>query len=307
MSLRIVRSIFRQPASRWAAGLLAGSLWLVVPALAQEAANAKLVTFDPPGSLKTIPFSINVSKSVTGYYYDGVANHGFVRNGRSGAIATFDAGGQGVYTFPYSINDGGAIAGYTNQTDGYVHSFVRDAQGAITTFDPPGAVFGSEAWSINQDGTTAGLYQDATGVHGYVRDAQGIFTSFDVPGSTYTEFRGWLPGHTVRGSPAHLDRSGIAVAIDEIVVWVVDPREGSRLAARLGRENPPVLQADPTRRCLVARIRNSGHNGYEAALGEDDEVAGQFTISTGNHDGPQRRRVAEGVARPLRRGQHLFF
>jgi hypothetical protein len=96
MSLRIVRSIFRQPANRWAAGLLAGSLWLVVPALAQEAPAAKPVSFDPPGSQNTVAIAINLSKSVTGWYYDAAGGHGFVRNGRSGVIATFDAGGPGV-------------------------------------------------------------------------------------------------------------------------------------------------------------------------------------------------------------------
>jgi hypothetical protein len=178
------RAAFHGPFRKFLAGLL--TYWCTaIPAYPQDF-GAKLVIFDVPGSQRTISVSINLSKSVTGYYYDGVANRGFVRDGRTGTITTFQAGGQGVYTFPASINDVGVIAGYTNQTDGYVHSFVRDAQGAITTFDPPGPLYGSEAMSINGDGTITGLYQDANGVHGYLRDTQGAFTSFDVPGVNHT-------------------------------------------------------------------------------------------------------------------------
>ena len=48
------------------------------------------ITFDPAGSINTVPLSINPTGEITGFYEDtSFLNHGFVRT-RDGTITTFD-------------------------------------------------------------------------------------------------------------------------------------------------------------------------------------------------------------------------
>jgi len=42
--------------------------------------KSAFTTFDPPGSIETIPNSINPSGAITGYYFDGNIFHGFLRS-----------------------------------------------------------------------------------------------------------------------------------------------------------------------------------------------------------------------------------
>ena len=48
--------------------------------LSASAEKSALTTFDPPGSIETIPNSINRSGAITGYYFDGNIFHGFLRS-----------------------------------------------------------------------------------------------------------------------------------------------------------------------------------------------------------------------------------
>ena len=67
-------------------------------------------TFDPPGSIGTIPTGINFSGWITGYYFDAsLGEHGFVR-APTGSIATFDPP-DSVDTVPASLNSSGTITG----------------------------------------------------------------------------------------------------------------------------------------------------------------------------------------------------
>src|SRR5205814_8657861 len=67
---------------------------LAVPILfaAQNGKNHQptFTTFDVPGSVYTLPSSINSAGAITGVYYDAsFVRHGFVR-GHHGTITTFD-------------------------------------------------------------------------------------------------------------------------------------------------------------------------------------------------------------------------
>jgi hypothetical protein len=57
--------------------LVIASTGITAPLLADD---AKLITFDPPGSHKTYVQSINSRKSVIGFYSGGFSYHGFVRD-----------------------------------------------------------------------------------------------------------------------------------------------------------------------------------------------------------------------------------
>src|SRR5579859_1246182 len=124
---------------------------LTLSAFAQK---ATIITFDPPGSVQTMPVSINAGGDITGSYSDGTTTHGFLRM-PDGTITPFDGPGA-AGTLPAGINDAGAIAGYvfTSTTS---HGFVRSPDGSITTFDPPTAEY-TFVYSINSRGAVTGFY-----------------------------------------------------------------------------------------------------------------------------------------------------
>jgi hypothetical protein len=73
--------------ARLALSLLAlCTLGLSLSASAQKSAFTK---FDPPGSISTIPNSMNRSGAITGYYFDGNIFHGFLRS-HDGTFTTFE-------------------------------------------------------------------------------------------------------------------------------------------------------------------------------------------------------------------------
>src|SRR2546423_15492679 len=73
--------------------------------------QAKIITFDPAGSIETLPTAINASKWITGFYLDNAGNtHSFLRT-PDGAITTIDAQGATCGTLANSINRSGVIVG----------------------------------------------------------------------------------------------------------------------------------------------------------------------------------------------------
>ena len=144
--------------------------------------SGTIMSFDPPGSVLTVPFSINAAGTVTGYYVDrSGAYHGFLRTG-GGIITTIDPPGS-VYTVPESLNDLGSITGSYVDATGVGYGFIRYHDGTITKFGVPNSVF-VEAVGINDAGAVTGAYGDVKGSHGFIRAANGTFTSFDVPGDS---------------------------------------------------------------------------------------------------------------------------
>jgi hypothetical protein len=140
--------------------------------------NAKITSFDPPGSISTKAVSINAKGTITGYYQlANMSVHGFVRRA-GGTIVSFDPP-ESTGTIVTAINNAGAITGsYT--ANGRTFGFVRRAWGKIESFDVPGST-GTFPTSINDDGAITGSYGDNSGGHGFVRSPEGMITSFDVP------------------------------------------------------------------------------------------------------------------------------
>ena len=73
-----------------------------------RAADGAFTTIDPPGSISTIAYGINLGRAITGAYLDNnFVGHGFLRT-HDGHFTTFDAPGAGAAsgqgTFPESIN-----------------------------------------------------------------------------------------------------------------------------------------------------------------------------------------------------------
>ena len=132
-----------EPLKRLGVGTLLATLSIAIQPSAQ---SQTITTFDPPGSIATLPYSINQKGAITGYYIDArYINHGFVR-AEDGKITVFDAPGAcrcaNSGTYPAAINPDGVITGLYEDAKSVTHGFVRAANGAITTFNVPGAGHG---------------------------------------------------------------------------------------------------------------------------------------------------------------------
>jgi hypothetical protein len=116
---------------------------------------------------QVVPLSINVKRTIAGYYNGLYGFRGFVRSS-DGNISTFDVSGA-VPTIAASINGSGVVAGYYEDHTEFYHAYIRDAGGAIATFDVPGAS-DSYAVTINDQGMVAGSYSGSDGLsHGFLR------------------------------------------------------------------------------------------------------------------------------------------
>ena len=154
--------------------------------LSASAQKSRFTTFDPPGSVETIPNSMNRSGAITGYYFDASVPpvfHGFLRS-PDGTLTSFDPVGS-VDTEPVSINTAGEISGIYSDANHVSHAFLRDPDGAMTSFDPQDSSGGTFATGINPSGEIIGYYNDwdepPGPQHGFVRSQDGAYTMFDMP------------------------------------------------------------------------------------------------------------------------------
>jgi hypothetical protein len=155
--------------------------------------QANYISFKVPGSTSTVPFSINDSGAVTGYYYSPTVHlGGFIRDAE-GCITTFEFPGAGE-TEPISINASGEVTGYWTTANTYGppwQGFVRNRWGVYTSINVPGS---TSVWpvAINANGTVIGYYSTATDYqlpfYGFVRSPNGAITTFNPPGAVDTYF-----------------------------------------------------------------------------------------------------------------------
>jgi hypothetical protein len=151
------------------------------------AEQGTFVTFDVPGAgtasfQGTLPFSLNPSGAITGYYVDAAGvYHGFLR-AADGTITAIDPPGS-VFTQAWNINEAGSITGdFCDKAA--CHGFLQTANGTLTPFDVPGAVFGVSVFGATPEGTVAGAYPDANFLfHGFLRTSEGALTTIDAPGA----------------------------------------------------------------------------------------------------------------------------
>ncbi len=154
-----------------------------------------IVKFDPPGSLYTVPYSVNSGGTVAGYYEDAQFSlHGFIRD-LAGNFTIVDAPGvataQGYGTVLLSINDSGDVVGYfTPASDlGIYNGYLRDSLGNVTIIDAPGAS-DTQPFAVNNAGQILGCSSRTTACNDsgiadsvFVRDSSGSFFQFVVPGA----------------------------------------------------------------------------------------------------------------------------
>jgi len=142
--------------------------------------NYSFQAFDPPGSVDTVPHSINDLGESVGRFQDGAGVvHGYLRKG-DGSFVTIDPPGS-VFTVAFGINDAGTIVGIWQMPGGAFHGFTRSRSGVYTATDFPGSV-DSEFTGINSQGILVGDYDlgDLSTSVGFV-DARGFFSSFEDP------------------------------------------------------------------------------------------------------------------------------
>src|SRR5207249_1464219 len=122
--------------------------------------NIGITTFDPPGSIKTEPSSINKAGADTGTYYTRASVYapdypnGFIRDAQ-GTFTSFDVP-TAYFMEIRSIKDAATVTGDYAAPDAaarYHHGFIRDAQGTITTFDVGDATLSA---AINNAGEVTG-------------------------------------------------------------------------------------------------------------------------------------------------------
>ena len=142
--------------------------------------NYSFLAFDPPGSVDTVPRTINTRSQSVGRFTDGSGMvHGYLRQ-PDGTFATIDPPGS-TFAEAFGINDAGTIAGVWQDVNGAFHGFTRSPSGSYTTTDFPGAV-DSDLTSINSQGILLGDYDlgDTTTSIAFI-DSRGVFTSFEDP------------------------------------------------------------------------------------------------------------------------------
>ncbi len=177
--------------------------------------QAKIIEFDPPGSILTNPNAIDGSGNITGFYFDAnFVGHAFLRD-QHGTFTTIDAPGadmtgDGNGTFGVGLTSDGYVEGVYVDVSGVLHGFLWSKKGSITTYDVPGAGSGPGQGTLpesnNNPGDIAGNYLDGNGVdHGFLRDhSHGAFSTFDVPGMGTGPGQGTIPlsnndGNTMTG------------------------------------------------------------------------------------------------------------
>ena len=247
--------------------------------------GASYVVFDVPNAVSTKVVGINNSGEVTGYFQDSPSGgtRGFVRE-PNGDITVF--GG-----IPAAINDPGDVAGV---------NFLRDAHGNITEFDIPlstTVIRVGFTMAIDNRGDITGFFIPCLGCgtwEGFVRHRQGDITTF-VSGSTGSvptciNERGDIAGTT---SPYYLSQEGFVR--DRKGVMTVFDAGGSGPGPRaypVGINNRGDITGyfyDSQSNATRGFLRDSKGNitvfdGMPAAINDADEIAGDFSDATGDHN-----------------------
>jgi hypothetical protein len=171
------------------------------------------VTFDPPGSIFTVPTRINNAGTIMGVYVDASGfRHGFLRT-HSGAFTTLDVPGS-TFTQATDISPAGTVTGGYIDSGGNFHGFLRTRGGTFTTFDSPSGFIGTSFYvfqgpppSINPSGRIAGTFFEPTvteTARGFMREKDGAFIRIDVPGSLFTEVLYINPAGVIVGDSCNL-------------------------------------------------------------------------------------------------------
>jgi uncharacterized membrane protein len=168
-----------------------------------------ITTFDPNGSISTIPQAMNGAGQITGYYLDATGvYHGFLRE-PDGSFVSFDGLPGTCCTIPMSINRQGQIVGITyngidsrgflRQTDGTVETFNGFCESPMNSKTMLVASWlsrgfngtGNIATAINNKGEITGVLGNNT-YQSFLRKPDGTFNCFATsPGTEPTNTQAW--------------------------------------------------------------------------------------------------------------------
>jgi hypothetical protein len=140
-------------------------------------------SFDPPGSVETVPTGITSTTTIFGWYYDAaLKTHGFLMN---------QYGSYTGITFPFGITTILLGANSQNQAVGYyiVNNFQQNAflwENGNFLAPPLPANTNSAITAIKDNGVAAGYYTDLSGVdHGFVwQTSTNAILYFNAPAGT---------------------------------------------------------------------------------------------------------------------------
>lgn len=179
-------------------------LVLILVALATTcAADFSYTSPTYPGALFTMPYGVNDSEMVAGYYTDvnGVG-HGFSLSGTTYTTIDYP---NALYTIAYGINNTGTIVGYYGDASGVGHGFTLSGT-TYTSIEYPGALF-TIATGINNSGTIVGYYGTANhAYHGFSLNGT-TYTSFDYPKALFVAASSINDAGTIVGY--YIDSNGV--------------------------------------------------------------------------------------------------
>jgi hypothetical protein len=253
-------------ASRALAHLIMPATSIMMLCLAVNGAFAESYeTFDPQGSINTIPTGIDSKGRICGYWDDAQSiRHGFVR-AANGKITTFDAPGA-VNTSVSGIDSKGNITG--DFFDGtHQHGYLRNAAGDITVFDAKGDDTHSNA--IDAHGGTVGFYgfDGQNQLHGFLRTRSGKIKTIDSTDALEVIPTAVIANGTVAGWIFNGGGTGPAISAfirypdKTLDVFSIEPNEDAQIVA---------MNADGTTTGYY--MKNSNNRGFVRLA--DGTVAG---------------------------------
>lgn len=135
-----------------------------------NSAGRIITNFNIPGSVETLPFTVNDFGQAAGSWFDSSGvEHGFVRN-PNGAIIEIDVPGAGTFgTAVYAVNSLGWVSGhFWSGPNNYEHGFVRSPNGVYYQIDVPGAAAnlvggGTSGGALNDEGVLVGHFDPEGG------------------------------------------------------------------------------------------------------------------------------------------------
>ncbi|MGA3355066.1 MAG: hypothetical protein ABSD85_18075 [Acidimicrobiales bacterium] len=181
------------------AGVVLAAMAAVMPATATAAPPGPRYTWTAisvPGSVATVPVTVNDQGVVVGSYYDGVVgevSHGFIEWGGKyitvddplGATAPISSG-ETVGSYVTGMNEFGEIVGDYSPSNGDDYGFI-DQGGRFRSIQDPYADnvtgLGTVVTGVNDFGEVVGFYFDySMTIHGFVYE-NGRFSTYNCPGA----------------------------------------------------------------------------------------------------------------------------
>jgi uncharacterized membrane protein len=195
------------------AGTIVGNVGVPNPQGFIQPLNGSPTALNVPysGAVGTIPYSINNSGTVVGYWFTANQATGYGFTWKNGVFTQIPSYPGTSYTQAAGINSAGDIVGLLVDSGGVTHGFLLQGS-TYTLIDPPGSGY-SIANGINDAGEIAGEYcasapncSDSGTWYGFTYIA-GAYSTFAIPGVPITSLNGVNDAGEVVG--VYVDTNGL--------------------------------------------------------------------------------------------------